>query len=301
MAVILMCGPSGAGKSTFARDLEAAGWTRMSFDVETWRAGVRSLPAPRELMHDIQAELVARLEDLVPRGVDVVIDLPSATRELRDDYRILLRRLGAVAETVYLPVDAAAALDRVRERGDTGPDDYRVADDAVVLHVDEFEEPTFDEYPLRVVDGELTVRHARLDEAADLLAFWAQAAENDARPVDSIEAVQRLLERDPAAVLVAEAQGRVAGTIIAGWDGWRAHLYRLAVAPEGRGRGIGRTLLGHAERRLVALGATRLDAMVLDANDTGAAMWRSAGYVPQGEWSRWVKPVEGWNVSPPRG
>ena len=54
---------------------------------------------------------------------------------------------------------------------------------------------------------------------------------------------------------------------------------------------MGSRLLDQAERRLAALGATRMCAMVLDENDPGAGLWRSAGYVPQGEWSRWVKPV----------
>lgn len=291
MAVVLVCGPSGAGKSTWAKRMEDAGWLRMSFDIETWRAGVTSLPATTELMARIQSDLVERLETLVPQGTDVVIDLPLATRELRDDYRAVMRRLGVVAETVYLPVDRHTALERVRARRDRGPDDYRLPDDVALAHVDTFEEPTFDEYPLRIVDGDVEYRHVRPDETADLLAFWAAAAENAARPQDSADAVDALLARDPPAVVVAQRDGAIVGTVIAGWDGWRAHLYRLAVHPGARGRGIGRALLRHAEARLIALGATRLDAMVLDANASGAAVWRAAGYRPQGEWSRWVKPV----------
>ena len=42
---------------------------------------------------------------------------------------------------------------------------------------------------------------------------------------------------------VVDLTDRVVGTVIAGWDGWRAHLYRLAVAPDLRGRGIARQLL----------------------------------------------------------
>ena len=35
----------------------------------------------------------------------------------------------------------------------------------------------------------------------------------------------------------------IVGSVIAGWDGWRCHLYRLAVAPARRREGIGRALL----------------------------------------------------------
>ena len=74
-----------------------------------------------------------------------------------------------------------------------------------------------------------------------------------------------------------------------GWDGWRCHLYRLAVRPDYRRRGIGTALLKRAEERFVALGGARADAMVLDGNDSAHQAWSQAGYAPQAEWSRWVK------------
>lgn len=124
-----------------------------------------------------------------------------------------------------------------------------------------------------------------------LLDFWARAGENDARPTDRPEAVLALVERDPEALLVAEHDGRLVGTIIAGWDGWRSHLYRLAVCPDHRRLGIGQALLSRAEERLRDLGARRFDAMVLDGNELGQSIWAAAGYRRQDEWGRWVKPV----------
>ena len=151
---------------------------------------------------------------------------------------------------------------------------------------------------------DLQMRPATIDDIPELLRFWQSSAENDSRPVDSGTAVRRVIERDPDALVVAVADGedgedgddgddgrRIVGSIIAGWDGWRCHLYRLAVSPEFRRQGLGRRLIEHAEQRLTALGATRIDAMVLDGNDLGQSIWRSAGYTQQPEWSRWVKPI----------
>ncbi|WP_286928802.1 MULTISPECIES: GNAT family N-acetyltransferase [Aeromicrobium] len=291
MAVILLCGVAGSGKSMYARRLEADGWVRLCFDVETWRRGVRALPAPPELLPGIEDELEARLAEAVRAGRDVVVDLSFATRALRDAYRGLVAELGVAAETVHLPVDMSTALDRVRQRRDTGPDDYRLTDEVVRAQVEGFEAPTFAEQPLTIVDGDLVVRQARPADVGELLEFWSGSAENASRPQDSEVAVERLLARDPAALIVADVDDRIVGTVIAGWDGWRAHLYRLAVGRDVRGRGIARRLLRHAEERLIDLGASRLDAMVLDGNEAGAAVWRAAGHAPQGEWSRWVKPV----------
>lgn len=113
----------------------------------------------------------------------------------------------------------------------------------------------------------VSIRNATRVDVPSVMALWEEAAENDARPADSSDAVETLLARDSQALMIAEMDGRIVGSIIAGWDGWRAHLYRLAVHPEARRRGIGRQLLVAATERLTDLGATRLDAMVLEGNE----------------------------------
>jgi ribosomal protein S18 acetylase RimI-like enzyme len=136
---------------------------------------------------------------------------------------------------------------------------------------------------------DFVLRAASPADAGDLVALWREAAENSRRPPDTAEAVTALLGRDPDAVILAEHDGALIGSVIAGWDGWRYHLYRLAVRPGWRRRGVGAALLSAAERRLTDLGATRIDAMVLDDNDLGQNLWRARGYQRQDDWRRWVK------------
>ncbi|MBL7260912.1 GNAT family N-acetyltransferase [Paractinoplanes lichenicola] len=137
----------------------------------------------------------------------------------------------------------------------------------------------------------LILRAAESSELGAVLRFWQVAAENEGRPVDTPAALAALHLRDPDALIVAVDDGRVVGTVIAGWDGWRCHLYRLAVAPGRRREGIGAALIDAAERRFRALGGSRVDAMVLDGNERAHAIWAARGYRRQPEWSRWVKPL----------
>lgn len=146
----------------------------------------------------------------------------------------------------------------------------------------------------------ISLRTAAFGDVDALIAFWAVAGENDARPVDSAHATHQLLARDPDAVLIAERDHVLVGSVIAGWDGWRAHLYRLAVHPDHRRQGIARLLLHAAEQRLLDLGATRFDAMVLEGNELGAAVWRARGYTTQHEWRWWVRPAPGTRIAPAR-
>jgi ribosomal protein S18 acetylase RimI-like enzyme len=139
--------------------------------------------------------------------------------------------------------------------------------------------------------GNWEVRAAQPGELLAILAFWQVAAENNDRPVDTPTALAALHRRDPDALIVALDGTDIVGTIIAGWDGWRCHLYRLAVAPDRRRAGLGRALIAAAEQRFRVLGGTRADAMVRDDNDRAHRIWATAGYTAQPEWSRWVKPL----------
>jgi ribosomal protein S18 acetylase RimI-like enzyme len=100
-----------------------------------------------------------------------------------------------------------------------------------------------------------------------------------------------MIQRDPEGLVLVRDGDLTVGSLVIGWDGWRCHLYRLAVLPDYRRRGIGTALLRRAEERFLAFGGTRADAMVLDANDSAHELWSRAGYTRQGEWSRWVKPL----------
>jgi ribosomal protein S18 acetylase RimI-like enzyme len=136
----------------------------------------------------------------------------------------------------------------------------------------------------------MKIRTGRLDDAERLLAFWSAAAHGQSVS-DDLAGVTRLLAHAPESVLIAESDGAVVGTVIAGWDGWRCHIYRLAVSPDHRRQGVGRALLAAAERRFVDQGGRRSDAMVDDGNPAARELYRAAGYTPDSSWTRWVRPL----------
>ncbi|MEC4017628.1 GNAT family N-acetyltransferase [Streptomyces sp. H27-D2] len=138
--------------------------------------------------------------------------------------------------------------------------------------------------------SDLRIRAATPADLDAVLAFWKEAAEGISIS-DDRDGIARLVARDPGSLLLAERGGALAGTVIAGFDGWRCHLYRLAVHPEQRRRGIGGALLAAAEERFTGLGGRRADAMVLDRNDLAHRTWSAAGYASEPQWSRWVKPL----------
>jgi ribosomal protein S18 acetylase RimI-like enzyme len=132
----------------------------------------------------------------------------------------------------------------------------------------------------------VTIREARADEIDEVLALWL-AAGSIPSVTDTADDVRRIVASDRAWLLVAEHDGRLAGTLIAAFDGWRGHLYRMAVLPDLRRRGIATSLVRAGEERLHAAGARRLAAIVLE--EDAAEFWAAAGYERQPRALRFTK------------
>ena len=133
----------------------------------------------------------------------------------------------------------------------------------------------------------VTLRAARAHDLAAVLALWREAQAEPSR-TDDFESLGRLLDHDAQSLIVAQDGERIVGTVIAGWDGWRGSVYRLAVAPDHRRRGLGTRLLREAESRLTTAGGVRFHAVVVEHDRPAMGFWRASGWEQQAERARFV-------------
>ncbi len=123
---------------------------------------------------------------------------------------------------------------------------------------------------------------------SSVLQLWIDA---DAEPshTDDVESLTKLIAHDPVALIVADDDGRLVGSVIAGWDGWRGSVYRLVVARSERRSGLGSRLLAEAESRLGAVGAVRLQAIVVETEPVAPSFWAASDWDRQDHRLRFVK------------
>ena len=144
---------------------------------------------------------------------------------------------------------------------------------------------TCQSYPVHVT---WSVRTGQLCDIDSVLRFWA---ESGAEPThtDDVAGLTTLMTHDPSALIVAEEDGSIVGSVIAAWDGWRGSVNRLVVAPSHRRRGLGRQLLAAAEARLSAVGAVRVQAIVVEHEPRAMAFWQDSGWEQQAHRVRFVR------------
>jgi ribosomal protein S18 acetylase RimI-like enzyme len=113
---------------------------------------------------------------------------------------------------------------------------------------------------------------------SEVIGLWQSVFAYDTPHNQPSVVIDKKLEADDGLFFVAVAEGTVAGTIMAGYDGHRGWIYSVAVAPGFRRQGIGSQLISHAERALTSKGCVKINLQIMEGNETVVAFYESAGY-----------------------
>lgn len=150
--------------------------------------------------------------------------------------------------------------------------------------------------------SQLEIREARPDEFEEAgratIAAYAEffAPDGVDEDLEYLRAVGDVRGRaDRTTILVAIDEGRIVGCVTLELDGRtdddegplppeHAHIRMLGVAPEARGRGIGRTLMAECERRASEAGKTVMTLHTTHLMETAQEMYRSMGYERTDDW-----------------
>jgi ribosomal protein S18 acetylase RimI-like enzyme len=110
-------------------------------------------------------------------------------------------------------------------------------------------------------------------------ALWRDVFPSDAPWNDARLAIPEKMRFQPGLMLVALEGALVVGSVMAGYDGHRGWISRVAVRATHRRKGLGQALLKEAEKRLAALGCLKINLQVVETNAAVVAFYAASGYV----------------------
>ena len=113
---------------------------------------------------------------------------------------------------------------------------------------------------------------------AGVEALWQEAFPNDAPWNKASAAIPEKMRVQPDLMLVALKGRLVVGSVMAGYEGHRGWISRIAVLRAHRHKRIGRALLSEAESRLAVLGCIKINLQVLETNSEVVPFYEEAGY-----------------------
>jgi len=123
----------------------------------------------------------------------------------------------------------------------------------------------------------MRIRAFQASDESAVIALWEKCrltrAWNDPR-----KDIARKLAVQPELFLVGVLGEAIVATVMAGYEGHRGWVNYLAVAPEHRKQGLGRTLMREVEKRLLERGCPKLNVQVRTSNDQALQFYRRLGY-----------------------
>jgi len=116
---------------------------------------------------------------------------------------------------------------------------------------------------------------------ADLVGvidLWSEAFPGSPSHNNPTDDIKRKLDIQRELFIVAEDDGRIIGSAMAGFDGHRGWVYYVAVRKSSRRRQIGRKLMKHVETALRLIGCTKLNLQIRSDNNEVLEFYQSLGY-----------------------
>lgn len=121
------------------------------------------------------------------------------------------------------------------------------------------------------------IRPFALEDSDTVIAIW-QACDLTVPWNDPLKDIARKLQVNPELFLVAEQNGRIAGTVMGGYEGHRGWINYLAVLPDCQRQGVGRALMETIEAKLLALGCPKINLQVRSSNTAVIQFYGHLGY-----------------------
>lgn len=123
----------------------------------------------------------------------------------------------------------------------------------------------------------LLIRAYQSDDEEEVIKLWRRCELvvpwNDPK-LD----IERKLKVNPELFLVGLIDGKIAATVMGGYEGHRGWVNYLAVSPEYRRMGLGREIMDAVEEKLKAMGCPKINLQIRTNNFEAIKFYERVGY-----------------------
>lgn len=117
------------------------------------------------------------------------------------------------------------------------------------------------------------------DDYQEVFSLWTSIHGFAMRSIDdSKEGILKFIKRNPNTSVVAVADGKIVGSILAGHDGRHGSFYHVCVAEAYRNQGIGKEMVTAAMIRLKDEGINKIQLVAFTGNELGNHFWHAEGW-----------------------
>ncbi|MCI7084603.1 MAG: GNAT family N-acetyltransferase [bacterium] len=124
----------------------------------------------------------------------------------------------------------------------------------------------------------MIIREMKPEDYDQIYSMWQITSKRALSEADSRQGIEKYLARNPGMSMVAEIDGKIVGTVLAGHDGRRGFIHHMAVMPQFRRHGIGKKLAKAATDKIFEDGIDKIHIFCYQNNETGQSFWRDFGF-----------------------
>ncbi len=124
----------------------------------------------------------------------------------------------------------------------------------------------------------MIIRPATVADRFSVVALWETVFPDDPPHNAPPKAFDAKLAVQDDMLLVAMDEDAIAGTTMAGYDGHRGWLHKVAVLPQYQGRGLATALVRHAIRVLQSAGCIKVNLQIRTTNLEVRQFYESLGF-----------------------
>ena len=126
--------------------------------------------------------------------------------------------------------------------------------------------------------GPVVVGRYREEDREGVIALWRELFPGNGKRHDPVVSLEKKLAERDGLLFVARVDGRVVGTVLAGYDGHRGWLHSVGVDAGQRGKGIGNAMIEAAEAGLMARGCLKINLQIMGDNKSVVGFYERLGY-----------------------